>query len=420
MATIQIHDSQLGWLDAATIKFGTSGNEVQIEYDIDYAQQHWARRDLFALSLTFPVSLDIYSGEVPGYIVDLVPQGQVLKRLLAQYGISRENDFQKILESIPLASPGNMRIKEPWLEVEEQRDRYRHEGFSKKEIVEANVAFIQYMMDHGSPVAGTSGAAGGAPKFLLREDFSGQFHADGYLDDRKTKKAWLVKFPFTDSSNSKMILKTEWAFSNVLTDLGLNTFGEYEWQKDVLFVPRFDRVPDAHGCLHYFGLESFYAAHGISQFGARLTHENNLRLVKAYSSNPRQDAIEYLKRDLVNQAFANTDNHGRNSSFIKREGEIRISPIYDVTAMKFFQGDMIIPLTTWGEAGTRFKDRLVWTENLLDLPQKNIKEEMLIFGERLSRLEERIESFSIPKEVEERSRSDRKAVLELLKNSLKD
>jgi serine/threonine-protein kinase HipA len=415
MATIQLHDSKLGWLDAATVKFGTDGL-VQFEYDIDYAQQYWGRKDLFALSVTRPVNLDIYKGEVPAFIMDLIPQGQVLKRLLVHYRIAREYDYKNILETVPLAPPGNLRIKEPWLEVEDQRASYRHPGFSKKEICEKHVDFVQYMMEHGSPIAGTSGAAGGAPKFLLRQDSKGNFHADGFLDDNQTKKAWLIKFPFTDSSNAKQILRSEWGYSQVMAAMGLDVYESIEWQQDVLFIPRFDRVLDHSGCLHYLGLESFYSSHNISQFGARLTHESNLSLIHKYSSEPLKDIIEYLKRDLLNQALANTDNHGRNFSFLKRDGAVRLSPSYDVAAMKFFQGDMILPLTSWAEVGGDFKSRLNWIESNLNLLAAPITEEIRKFRDRMEDLFGHIHNFDVPKEIAKQTAADREDVLRLLKS----
>jgi hypothetical protein len=72
--------------------------------------------------------------------------------------------------------------------IEKNRPAYRHPGFTKDEIIAAKENFVDYMETHVAPVGGTSGAGGGAPKFLLREDYNGRFHADGYLDDTKTKQ----------------------------------------------------------------------------------------------------------------------------------------------------------------------------------------------------------------------------------------
>ena len=44
--------------------------------------------------------------------------------------------------------------------------------------------------------------------------------------------------------------------------------------------------------------------------------------------------IEWIKRDLLNIAFGNSDNHGRNTAFLRDENKIWLSPIYDFAPMK--------------------------------------------------------------------------------------
>ena len=44
--------------------------------------------------------------------------------------------------------------------------------------------------------------------------------------------------------------------------------------------------------------------------------------------------IEWVKRDILNIAFGNSDNHGRNTAFLRDENNIWLSPIYDFAPMK--------------------------------------------------------------------------------------
>ena len=77
-------------------------------------------------------------------------------------------------------------------------------------MTQRNRDFIDYMESSGAHIGGPSGAGGGSPKFLLREDEKGRLHAEGWLDDHKTAKAYLVKLPYTDSENSQhIIVKTK-------------------------------------------------------------------------------------------------------------------------------------------------------------------------------------------------------------------
>ncbi len=44
--------------------------------------------------------------------------------------------------------------------------------------------------------------------------------------------------------------------------------------------------------------------------------------------------IEWVKRDILNIAFGNSDNHGRNTAFLRDDNNIWLSPIYDFAPMK--------------------------------------------------------------------------------------
>lgn len=43
---------------------------------------------------------------------------------------------------------------------------------------------------------------------------------------------------------------------------------------------------------------------------------------------------EWVRRDLLNIIFGNSDNHGRNTAFVKAENQIMLSPVYDFAPMK--------------------------------------------------------------------------------------
>jgi serine/threonine-protein kinase HipA len=412
--TLQIHDNILGWLDAGELIFH-SKFEVMIEYDLDYSSGRFGQGGSYGFSLLFPVDVAPYRGPLPGFLIDLIPQGNVLKRLRSRYSIAYDDDYEAILAHVPLASPGNLRIKEPWAAIESQRPHYRHQGFSKSEIINTKENFIEYMEQHGSPIGGTSGAAGGAPKFLLREDFQGRFHADGLLDDSKTKQSYMIKFPFTDSSNSRLLAKTEKVYYDFLKQLPLRTSMAFEIHDDILFIPRFDRVREADGRLHYHGLESLYSAHGINTHGQRLSHEDNLLFIKQNTQDWQTEALEYVCRDILNEALSNTDNHGRNTSFIKIGDLVQLSPIYDVTAMKFFKGDFIMPLTTWQKAPENWVDRVRWLTDFLALSPNMLRDKICHLRDQyLVDMESRLIQCGLPQEMLSLSQDDRNRVLKQL------
>jgi serine/threonine-protein kinase HipA len=58
--------------------------------------------------------------------------------------------------------------------------------------------------------------------------------------------------------------------------------------------------------------------------------------------------LEYVKRDVLNLVFGNSDNHGRNTSVLKSANAVWLAPVYDFAPMKMdLEG--IARSTTWGE-----------------------------------------------------------------------
>lgn len=65
------------------------------------------------------------------------------------------------------------------------------------------------------------------------------------------------------------------------------------------------------------------------------------------SINVEDLVIEMIQRDLLNIAFGNSDNHGRNTALIKRPEAIWLSPLYDFAPMKA-DPEGIVRVTQWG------------------------------------------------------------------------
>ncbi|WP_143478101.1 HipA domain-containing protein [Pseudobacteriovorax antillogorgiicola] len=179
-----------------------------------------------------------------------------------------------------------------------------------------------------------------------------------------------------------------------------------------MFIPRFDRIsmPDKAG-VKYFGMESFYSAHNINIHGTALTHEENFALIQAHSSEPQADILEYLKRIYVNRFFSNPDNHGHNTSFIKDDDSVRLSPIYDVAPMMFFKGDHIVELTRWSPKNKHSKDSVLWLVDEFELDLRVIKESCKELENGLSKLHADFGTFGIPQLFVEKGKHDRDAVL---------
>jgi serine/threonine-protein kinase HipA len=231
--------------------------------------------------------------------------------------------------------PGNLRIREA-AAASLSNVIARHPGFSRSEVLERATDFLEYARMHGAAVAGGSGAGGDAPKFLLREDHDGRFHADGALEDAHTARAWLVKFPRSPRSEDRMVLEAEAGYLRVAGRCGVRTGAALSWERDTLFVPRFERIVEVDGHVARLGMESLCSLAGVAAFGAAIPKE---RLARALSDHVTRAAHEdelreFLLRDVLDLALGNTDNHARNTAVLKDEaGVVRLSPLFDFAPM---------------------------------------------------------------------------------------
>jgi serine/threonine-protein kinase HipA len=341
--------TEKNWEDAAEVTLlgqeseGTNAN-TRFEYNLEYALKSIDAGAYKAVSCVFPVNFAPTPCETwPSFLLDFFPQGPVLKYIVEHHKISdRPENSWKLLKIACLNPPGNVRILHPkHLEIQ----KTEHPGFSREEVLEKGPSFLEYMIANGAPVAGTTGAGGAAPKFLLREDLRGRFHADGVLDDAKTKECWLIKYPRKQDLRDKLVLKNESKYLEVAQKVGLKVDKLTLWERDCLFVPRFDRKIKKR-IMEYYGLESFYSLVEPSDFGSRFHHETYLDAIKKFSTHPKEDALEYVFRDFLNIMMGNTDNHGRNVSMMKTKDETCLSPLYDFAPMKF-DSEIIIRIIRW-------------------------------------------------------------------------
>lgn len=108
--------------------------------------------------------------------------------------------------------------------------------------------------------------------------------------------------------------------------------------------------------------------------------------------------VEWVRRDLFNIAFGNSDNHGRSTFFIKYGNRVQLAPIYDFAPMKA-DYEMITRTFTWGEGielGGVYNFPAI-AEHLSDL--RSLNELMSALNEtavRLLGLEQRLRQRGVP------------------------
>ena len=153
------------------------------------------------------------------------------------------------------------------------------------------------------------------------------------------------------------ILRAEYYYYHELHSLGFNTIDINQMRLiegnsyPSLWLPRFD-VQWTNQEWSRFGLESVYSVLN-KPAGSHLNHfeviEQMCNLLNKVDSqfDSQHFVCEWLQRDLLNIIFGNSDNHGRNTSLLKINGQIILAPIYDFAPMKA-DPEQIIRSTTWG------------------------------------------------------------------------
>lgn len=317
-----------------------------LQYDIDYAAEHLHDR-VADLIPGLPVGFELFKYEQwPPVLIDLLPGGAGRRAWLKRMQVERDGpqmDWHMLVKGAG-TPPGNLRIAEAVLPPPPTHFRL---GFPRKDIIEQKERFLDYAEERGAHVAGASSVQGEAPKFLLAQDHAGLFHAEGSLADEKIQAFWLVKFPRgqrTDERNQQ-VLRNEAAYLEVARSFGIRTGAPLIYEDGALFVPRFDRIV-LKGRVERIAMHSLYAMANIHGFAAAVFHDVYCRALAAASSDPVQDLREYLRRDILNLALRNTDNHGRNTAILRADGHIFLSPLFDFAPM-FLDPEGIGRVSRW-------------------------------------------------------------------------
>jgi len=321
----------------------------RFEYDFDYLGRmgdSLGAQDARAASCRYPLNYEDHPEPTwPAFLLDLIPAGAARRHWEGRLNLPNNSgsDWQVLVRGAG-NPPGNVRIREA---VEPPAEPDGHPGFSREEVVRRAADFIEYARAAGAPVSGSSGAGGDSPKFLLREDRNGRWHADGALSDERTRRCWIVKFPRNrNDATDRLVLRAEAAYHGVATRMGVRTQGCVEWEADCLFVERFDRVV-TDGTVRRLGLESLCSLAGVAAFGAPIRKERLVAAAAQFVSDPAGDLREFLLRDVLDVALGNTDNHARNTSVLKHaDGRIALSPLYDFAPM-FLDPSGIARVSRW-------------------------------------------------------------------------
>lgn len=388
------------WRRAATVRVEHPERGIEsrstLEYDMDYAINNTTSAKAAAISCAYPVDMDLHNADHwPPFLLDIVPSGfgreQWLRKLDIRDGLSA--DWPLLLNGAAFP-PGNLRIREAVEKKSPETPVYtadgtlvpakEHPGFSLDDVLRSDSKFVEYAHECGIYVGGSSDAGGVAPKMLLAESHDGRWHAEGVLADRDVRQCWLLKRPRGKTQSDNTVLRNEAAYMRFAHELKLKVHAELKWKQDKLLIPRFDRLYDA-GVSERLGMESLCSLAGVARFGAAISNDDLCAALLEHSTDPQADLIEYIKRDALNIAMRNTDNHARNHAVLKwPDGTVRLSPLFDFAPM-YLDAEGITRTCRW-EGERELGGRPVWQKVVQaytpHAPQ--LVEEMRALGARLA------------------------------------
>ncbi|MGE6761078.1 type II toxin-antitoxin system HipA family toxin [Corallococcus interemptor] len=395
------------WQRAAQLEFspvteGRRGGCV-FEYEHDYLFR-WiaAPPPLAAASLSLPVE---FGPKVwrrwPAFLDDIRPMGNARGWWLRRLSLpdAAASDFE-ILRRGTIAPVGNLRIEEA---VPEKIEFPRR--FPRQAVIDREHAFIEYAASAGAQVGGATGAGGESPKLLLRCDDTEQVWIDVWQDDFTCPdRHYLVKFARSRNERDRNILRSEYVYYKALAALGIETIPQdglalHEGPSGPsLWLPRFD-VERRGGVEIRYGLESIYSLLGAEP-GSFQKHQAALSALAKVI--PKEDwptvRLEYLKRDLLNLVFGNSDNHCRNIAVLKTDRTVRLAPVFDFAPMKMdLEG--ITRSTTW--EGCESGGEVNWEKLLRSFgpDEASLREGLHGLALRLRELPELLKDLGLPEET---------------------
>ena len=352
--TIQIFQNN-AWCDCALVEsLDTQSHgwqtSARTSYLFEYALTEMDAQDGRAISFKYPVNVkNEVTSTWPAFLMDLLPQGYGRKELLKQldYSENAQEEADWDLLKTGAGNPiGNLRIKEAYEWLQQHSPKHLTHGFSLSEIMNRDEKFIESLASFGQFVAGSSGVQGEWPKLLLTQAQDNLFYLDHTLADEQARQHWLVKFSRGSDPHLNKILNQEALYMRLAKYLQLRVHADLELHGRTLFIPRFDRKM-IDGKVERIAQESIASLSGKAGFGVKQSHNQICTLIEECCTEPEQDIIEYLKRDMANVALGNKDNHTRNTAIQRfNNGHIQLTPLFDFAPM-WLHPDGIARTTRW-------------------------------------------------------------------------
>lgn len=413
-------DGQWQTIATVTAERGSSQQPVAITYVTAHALAHLDETGPAALSVTLPVTLRTHHFDSwPGFLCDLLPQGEGRRRLSAHLGLANtaSSDWQLLVHGA--GNPiGHLRVREAaqWLAQQPRAPR----AWTLDDLSQRDDSFLDALQMQGLGQGGTTGVQGEWPKVLLTRDAEARWHLDHELADAHAQQHLLVKLARRDDPVFDLILRGEAACHAVAGELGASTEGEVRYHQGLLLIDRFDRQRTPSHRVKRVAQESLYSACGQPGFDSRLTHPAACRRLRDLCSEGEAAVLEYIWRDILNLALGNRDNHGRNTALQRLDdGCIRLAPVFDLAPMQLHPEGIARRMRWYPDEQAQPDWRRVATllAEAEILPEHRLADMLPAWLTRLADLEARLAARGCPEAVIARTRPGRERLLRRLEEA---
>lgn len=377
------------WVDCAELR--VYGNTSVLAYDPPYA---FSLKE--GLSLKYPVRIDEAEQEsLPPFFYDLIPQGAGRKFLLNELKLADGPEADFALACAGAFNPvGQVRIAEAVEYFQHHLARFpdadRDQGLHLEQVVKRSEDFNERMHILGMLASGTTGVQGAAPKFLLTQGHDGLWYGDAVLPDAQAAAHYIVKEPRGRTMEDVKVLRNEAAYMNVARAVGVRTHSALELRGNMLFIPRFDREVRNGSVLRHHQ-ESVASLAGLTGFGSSANLFDIVTAIRSVVTDPIGETIEFLKRDVLNLAMGNKDNHARNTAVQIVDDNVALTPLFDFAPM-YLDPEGIARVLRWFHPTTRRQldewDTIIEVMSLETVESERIRAELAHFGNEISRLPE--------------------------------
>lgn len=148
--------------------------------------------------------------------------------------------------------------------------------------------------------------------------------------EKKKHKSLIVKIDESDSPGYGADAITEFIYSKIAKECGINITKTYLFDDDDGYrhfaIERFD-IDKENNRLHAHTLAGLLHV----EKSKRMDYIDIMKVVKLYLSVPQEDIEEMYRRMVFNYVYNNHDDHLKNYSFLmNKNGEWRLSPAYDL------------------------------------------------------------------------------------------